>query len=105
MFSEEIINQVWNKARIEPGYNPNIWRKDFAGAWIRYDYYGKTIEYGWEIDHLRPLIIGGTDSLNNLNAIHWRNNRRKGDDYPNFYTSITSRDNKNVELLQSWRAR
>lgn len=30
---------IWEKAISVPGYDPNIWRKDFAGAWIRKDSY------------------------------------------------------------------
>lgn len=105
MFNEQIIQQVWDKAKTVKGYNPNLWRQDFAGAWIRRDVYGKTMSFGWEIDHLCPVSKGGTDEIGNLNALHWKNNRRKGDDYPEFYTSISSIGNSNTDSLQSWKVK
>lgn len=102
-FSDFIVNAVWEKARIEQGYNPNVWRKDFANAWIRRDHYGVESKYGWEIDHLRPSSNGGSDDLSNLNALHWRNNNKKSDNFPLFQTIVTSEGNTNVEMLQSWK--
>ena len=34
------IEEVWQKANIIPNNNPNIYRQDYAGAWIRRDQYG-----------------------------------------------------------------
>ena len=102
MFNEQIIQQVWDKATIVDGYNPNLWRQDFAGAWIRRDSYGTTMNFGWEIDHLHPVSIGGGDNIGNLSPIHCRNNRKKGNDFPEFYTEISSYENRNIDKLQSW---
>ena len=60
-------------------------------------------KYGWEIDHLKPVVLGGTDDIENLNALQWQNNRSKGDDYPNFTTTVQAEDNTNVEKVQTWR--
>lgn len=49
--TQQLIEAVWDKATIITGYDPNIWRKDFAGAWINKNAYGTTGPYGWEIDH------------------------------------------------------
>lgn len=76
-FTDEIINRVWQRATPVANNDPNIWRKDYAGAWIRRDHYGKESKYGWEIDHLRPVSLGGTDVLDNLYPLHWQNNRKK----------------------------
>lgn len=103
-FPDQVINAVWNKATAVDGYDSNIWRKDFAGAWIRRDHYGVESKYGWEIDHLMPSSRGGSDNLSNLNALHWQNNRKKSDNYPMFQTIITSSENTNIETLKSWRA-
>lgn len=56
-FSQEEINEVWEKAIPQPKNNPDLFRKDYAGAWIRKDAYGEQSEYGWEIDHIKPLAI------------------------------------------------
>lgn len=101
-FSQSIIDEVWNKAIIVSNNDPNVWRKDYAGAWIRKDMYGKETEYGWEIDHQHPVSRGGTDDLVNLKPLHWRNNHRKSDDYPSFYTEVSSQGVHNVIRIQSW---
>ena len=42
----------------------------------------------WEVDHLYPRILGGTDSLDNLVAACFSCNRSKGDKTPeDFYSS------------------
>lgn len=83
-FSEQIKLAVWNKAQIVSGYDSSKTRKDRCNGWIKWDLYGDTTEngYGWEIDHIKPVSIGGGDEISNLQPLHWQNNRRKGDDYP-----------------------
>ena len=103
-FSDYIINAVWQKAKTVEGYDPNIWRKDFANAWIRRDHYGVDSK-GWEIDHLCPSSNGGSDELSNLNALHWKNNNKKSDNYPLFQTIVSSQDNTNIEKLQTWEVK
>lgn len=102
-FGKEIIQQVWEKAKIDPNNDPNIFRKDYAGAWIRRMDYGiENAKYGWVIDHLRPCDKGGTDNLKNLLPLHWKNKKQKGQDFPEWKTIITSENNQNVEKEQSW---
>lgn len=105
IFNEETIQAVWNKAHRVNGNDPNIYRKDYAGAWIRRDQYGKETEYGWEIDHLKPISKGGTDDIINLMPLQWQNNRHKSDDYPEFHTSISSQNVHNIMLEQAWKAK
>lgn len=102
-FSEAIIEQVWRKATPVNGYDASKWRQDFAGAWIGREYYGMTGNFGWEIDHLKPVVFGGLDSIENLNALHWQNNRSKSDNYPRFTTIVKAKGNQNVECFQNWR--
>jgi hypothetical protein len=89
-FDRAAVNAVWAKAQIVPGYDQNTYRKDRCGAWIQRSSYGTTGNYGWEIDHIKPVSKSGTDDLNNLQPLHWRNNRGKSDDYPNWSCSITA---------------
>lgn len=105
-FSENIIDSVWNKALIDPNNDPNVFRKDYAGAWIRRDQYGeRDAKYGWEIDHMKPLAKGGSDSIENLVPLHWENNAQKSDNYPQWETILSSDGNKNVEKLKLWYMR
>ena len=62
----DLIQQVWEKAEVVDGINPNFLRKDFAGAWICREAYGTETPYGWSIDHIKPIEKGGEEALNNL---------------------------------------
>ena len=85
------VEAVWQKAQVYPGYNPRVYRKDRCGAWMKRSAYGTTGDYGWEIDHMRPVSRRGSDELDNLQPLHWRNNRGKGEDYPQWYCTVTPR--------------
>lgn len=79
-FSEEVIQQVWEKGRVVSGNDPNVWRKDDCNAWMRrQDYGNRDSQYGWEIDHIKPISEGGTDGLSNLRPLQWQNNAHKQD--------------------------
>jgi len=80
--SEKDKKAAWDKAKPIPGKNPDVYRKDPYGNVIRYGSYGTHGEYGWEIDHKHPKSRGGTNNPRNLQAVHWKENRKKGDKYP-----------------------
>lgn len=72
--------EVWNKGRIVYPNDPRSTRMDDCGAWIVWGHYGNTnSEYGWQIDHIRPVSEGGTDDLSNLRPLQWDNNESKQD--------------------------
>lgn len=102
-FKQEIIDYVWQKAEPQPNNNPDVFRKDYAGAWICREKYGdRKSEFGWEIDHLKPISKGGTDELFNLLPLQWENKVQKGDEYPVWNTSKSSEGNNNVNMKRSW---
>lgn len=101
-FTEEEIEAAWQRAIIQSNNDPNVYRKDYAGAWIRRQDYGQQTEYGWEIDHVRPLALDGTYNPRNLMPLHWQNNLEKSDDFPLWNTKITSNGIHNVEEQKSW---
>ena len=50
---------------------------------MKFGEYGDTnSEHGWEVDHIVPVALGGSDELNNLQPLQWKNNRTKSDTYP-----------------------
>lgn len=77
MPEEELIQKVWEKGKIVGGVNPSIYRKDDCDAWIKRDEYGnRKVDFGWEIDHIKP---NDDNSLSNLRPLQWENNLDKSD--------------------------
>lgn len=101
-FSDEVIQQVWNKGTKVDEYDSSKYRKDVCGAWMQRDKYGEEHTYGWEIDHVYPTSKGGDDDLVNLRPMQWENNRSKADDYPSYNAAVTSDGNKNVSKEQGF---
>jgi hypothetical protein len=70
---------VWTKGRVIPGYDPAVWRHDDYGRVMRYADYGcRSSEFGWEIDHISPLALGGGDHPANLRPLHCKINAGLG---------------------------
>ena len=108
-FSDDEIQKVWNKAKEIDGEDASVYRKDYAGAWIKRDEYGNTEStLGWEIDHRKPVAKGGADDFWNLDPLQWNNNRTKNDDYPQWKTSKKAGASLtglhyNVDKEQGWQ--
>lgn len=95
---------VWDRAHRINGVDPDTMRQDYAGAWIRFEDYGnRNSQYGWEIDHLKPLSIGGAEDSSNYLPLQWQNNVRKGDDYPRWTTAVSADGQNNIEFEKNWK--
>lgn len=85
-FDEDTIEAVWKKGEIELNYSG--FRKDKCGASMQSVKYGKTESFGWEIDHIKPVALGGADDISNLQPLQWENNRHKGDGFPSWSCKV-----------------
>lgn len=104
VFSDSTVEAVWNKAKIVPGINQSEWRKDITGAWIQRTKYGdRKSNFGWEIDHIKPVAKYGSDDLANLRPLQWENNASKCDDHPVWLSVISSNGTNYVKFEQRWR--
>jgi 5-methylcytosine-specific restriction endonuclease McrA len=80
---EQSKKLVWNKGRVIPDFDSEVWRWDKCGNVMKYSEHGNVnSENGWEIDHIKPTSLGGSNELSNLQPLQWENNRSKGDTYP-----------------------
>lgn len=81
MATEQQKINAWQKAKPVEGYSASQIRVDDYGSVILWSEYGKQTEYGWEIDHELPQngFPGLSTLFTNQRALHWRNNRSKGD--------------------------
>ena len=70
-YNEQLIQQVWEKARASADINAELWREDECGAWINRRHYGDGVsDFGWKIVN---VTAGEPDTLENLRAFHHRN--------------------------------
>ncbi|MBN2183437.1 MAG: HNH endonuclease [Sedimentisphaerales bacterium] len=81
-FNETVIGAVWEKAAEIKGKDPTDFRRDILSNEICRNSYGKHSIMGWEIDHIKPVSKGGTDAIDNLQALQSAANSIKGDNYP-----------------------
>ena len=80
---ESLKREIFYKGNLIANEDSNEWRTDICGAIMQYSKHGNTnSEYGWEIDHIKPQALKGSDETYNLQPLNWRNNRKKGDTYP-----------------------
>lgn len=80
-FTDERLDQIWDKGQTIRGKNPDLYRKDIFGNEMYKHSYGKNSEMGWNVDHSKPQSKGGTNHLNNLQPMNSRANSSKNDKY------------------------
>lgn len=104
-YSNDLLNELWEKANPVDGYDSTLVRKDPCGAWIQRDKYNdRDSDFGWEVDHVYPQALlkekgadlDEIDNIANLRAFNWHNNVSKGLDYPVYHIAVKNEDDKNV---------
>lgn len=108
-YSEELIEQIWEKGIADKNWNPDVVRKDAAGAWIvKNRYADHSSIFGWDVDHIWPqkdLEEKNIDNqlindIKNLRPMNWKNNVSKSDDYPEYRSVLRAKGKTNVEDQQ-----
>lgn len=103
---ERFKDVAWQSACIVPEYDADRIRQDACGALIAYiDFNNRESMFGWEIDHIYPIIklkqLGVSEKLwnnpLNLRALHWKNNCSKGSSYPMYTSAVISFGDTNME--------
>jgi len=79
MPTDDQIEKAWKNAKPVRGEDPNNIRQDPYGNKISKASYGKNTSTGWEVDHIKPKSLGGSDATRNLQALKTSVNREKSD--------------------------
>ena len=101
-WTEEEIQEIWEKAIVVPNYDKDEWRKDQCGAWIHRSDYGAASKgeshtsYKWQVDHVKPDSKGGADIVSNARPLQWYNNDCRQNN--RLKTKVTANGNKNIEI-------
>lgn len=101
LFAASVIDEVWSRAEVVVGYDENEFRKDICGALIKKDLFGQKnskLAMAWEIAHIKPIEIGGEDSIYNLLALQWENNLHKKDNYPFWTCKVKEHNGENCYI-------
>ncbi len=91
-YSDKFVQQVWEKAHPIREMNPDLWRMDPCGAWIKRTDYGKTMsDFGWRIDSTEDRGW----KVEKLKPLHVQNevDKNRGD----VITKVTSEGRYNVQ--------
>ena len=71
--------KVWETTATIKGRNPDKYRMDASNTVIHRDQYGNAGHKGsWDIDHMKSQSKGGSDHINNLQALNSHDNRAYG---------------------------
>ena len=60
------------------GKDSDYYRRDPYGNQLYRNSYGKDTPQGWNIDHIKPQSVGGSDNLRNLQALQSNKNKSLG---------------------------
>ena len=71
---------VWSKGIVIENYPTEEWRLDYTGMIMQYSKFGAGSDYSWEIDHMKPVCVDGTDDITNLQPLNHQRNIQKGDE-------------------------
>ena len=77
-YSEDRLDQIWEKGHVVRGKTPDQYRKDDNGNLMYRGSYGKYSPMGWNVDHKVAQANGGSATRRKLRPLNSRENSRKG---------------------------
>lgn len=109
-WTSQQIEEVWNKGEIIENYNPQLYRKDYAGALMFKNSFINNVKLNddsknlnWTIIHQCPLSHGGTSDISNLQPMNNINAIAKGNNYPRWKTATTFNGKQNILKQKKWK--
>lgn len=112
IWTAQQIEEVWNKGEIVNNFNPQLYRKDYAGALMFWHNFipqpklNDPIEsLNWTIVYEQPITSGGSNYIKNLVPMNNNNAVTKGNNFPHWTTTATydSKKTKNIFKKKSWK--
>lgn len=110
LWTDQQIEDVWNKGGIISNFNPSLYRKDYAGALMYRNSFLNHVRlnddvksFNWTIVHQKPLTTGGTNDISNLVPLNNTNAISKGNNYPKWKTTVFYNGKENIFKEKSWK--
>lgn len=110
LWTDQQIEDVWNKGEIISNFNPSLYRKDYAGALMYRNSFLNHVRlnddvksFNWTIVHQKPLTIGGTNDIGNLVPLNNTNAISKNNNYPKWKTTVFYNGKENIFKEKSWK--
>jgi len=64
--TRELIDSVWERGRVMPEADPQVWRQDACGAWMKREHFEREdSDFGWKME---SLSSGDSGSLRPFNV-------------------------------------
>jgi hypothetical protein len=77
-WTEEELDIIFSKGKVSTVLSSPEYRIDDFGNIIARSAYGNTnISVGWEVDHIKPVSEGGSNSIDNLRPLSVFKNRSR----------------------------
>jgi hypothetical protein len=65
----QLLDAVWQQGRVMPDADPEHWRQDSCGAWMRREHFGREdSDFGWKLEKISPGEAATPENLRPFNV-------------------------------------